>query len=895
MLLTKLHIPPVGNNIVHRSELYEKLNTGLSRKLILVSAPAGFGKTTVVSDWIDQNKIPTAWFSLDNGDNDPADFLCYIISGIQSIQNEFGQSALGLLKSPNKTSFESVASLLINEILNIDQNILLVLDDFHLIKSAEVLKIVSYLLEHIPGNIHIVILTRSDPAISVSRLRSQNQFLELRSSDLCFSANDISVLFNKKLKLGLSIDDVYSLETKTEGWIAGLQLTALSMQGRDNISMFIQDFKGDNRYIMDYLMEEVLKNQTDDIKEFLLQTSMLEQMSAPLCNAVLNRNDSQLILETLEKNNMFVIPLDEKRTWYRYHHLFAELLKQRLHLRDKAAIIELHNKAGEWFYTNSIPLLAIEHALKTENFEKSVQFLGEIVETMWTNGQHVAIMKYGDLLPDEIIKSNTDFCLYYAWILISSGQIQRAEPFLVSAQKKTKKIIDDQHSTKDIINLNCRLLGKISIALAYLNTFTMSPDKVLDYAQTAMKNLSKEDSLWLGWFWYIIGMAEMTKGNFKEGTIALQNSLENCKKSNNLFLISTVAAIIALHEIKLGHFNASFKHCSDILKYMKENGYSQIAKAEWSFSSLFTMMSLVQCIWTDYDGALENVKIAYNLCKNQKNIGQKIIALLSYSYILYAREERTDALKKVAELEAVMEQYKISPFATDVYVGWKIRILVDLNQLDEASNFAKECGLDLNKKISYKEEQSYIFYVRLLLAKSKFNEADSMLAVLYSQAYSGNRIETLVYLKILYALMYKMTGDQENAVASIIEAMEFAADENMLNYFLFDLNFTNDLFKEAFKIQASAKTKIPNKFIDNLKLALEKRNHFKKKNVESVLSDRELDIIKQIAEDLTNQEIADKLFISLQTVKTHVKNILLKLEVDSRIRAVTKAKELGII
>ena len=349
MLLTKLHIPPVGNNIVHRSGLFEKLNTGLSRKLILVSAPAGFGKTTVVSDWIYQNKIPTAWFSLDNGDNDPADFLSYIISGIQSIHSVFGQNALKLLNSPNKPSVESIASLLINEILNINQNFLLVLDDFHLIKSNEVLKLVSYLLEHIPGNIHIVILTRSDPALSVSRLRSQHQLVELRSSDLSFSANDISVLFNKKLKLGLSIDDVYSLETKTEGWIAGLQLTALSMQGREDISGFIQDLKGDNRYIMDYLMEEVLKIQTDDIKEFLLQTSILEQMSAPLCNAVLNRNDSQLILETLEKNNMFVIPLDTERTWYRYHHLFADLLKQRLHLREKAAIIELHNKASEWF------------------------------------------------------------------------------------------------------------------------------------------------------------------------------------------------------------------------------------------------------------------------------------------------------------------------------------------------------------------------------------------------------------------------------------------------------------------------------------------------------------------------------------------------------------------
>ena len=214
MLLTKLHIPSSGNNIVHRSELFEKLNSGLSRKLILVSAPAGFGKTTILSDWINQHKIPTAWFSLDNGDNDPTDFLNYIISGIQSIHKEFGKGRFILLNSPNKPSNESIAGLLINEILNIKQNFLLVLDDFHLITSNDILKLVTYLLEHIPGNIHIVILTRSDPALSVSRLRSQHQLVELRSSDLSFSANDISILFNKKLKLGLSIDDVYSLEDK---------------------------------------------------------------------------------------------------------------------------------------------------------------------------------------------------------------------------------------------------------------------------------------------------------------------------------------------------------------------------------------------------------------------------------------------------------------------------------------------------------------------------------------------------------------------------------------------------------------------------------------------------------------------------------------------------------
>jgi LuxR family maltose regulon positive regulatory protein len=583
MLLTKLHIPPAGNNIVHRSELYEKLNLGLSRKLILISAPAGFGKTTVVGDWIEQNKIPAAWFSLDNGDNDPADFLSYIISGIQSIQPAFGKGALKLLNSPNSPSDESIASLLINEILNINQNFLLVLDDFHLITSNEVLKLVTYLLEHIPGNIHIVILTRSDPALSVSRLRSQHQLLEIRSSDLSFSANDISILFNKKLKLGLSVDDVYSLETKTEGWIAGLQLTALSMQGRENISGFIQDLKGDNRYILDYLMEEVLKIQTEDIKEFLLQTSILEQMSAPLCNAVLNRNDSQYILETLEKNNMFVIPLDDERNWYRYHHLFADLLKQRLQLRAKAVINDLHDKACDWFELHNMFDFAIGHALAVQNHKKCIQMIGGLVEKMWENGQHDAILKYGDMLPDDLIKTNTEFCLYYSWILISAGQIQKAEPFLESADRKTRNSIQESDPTSVKIQYYKKLLGKISVAFAYLNSYEKHSEKIYDYCKTAMENLSDDDPLWYSWAWFSYGIAYFSDGDLFRSFDAFEKAFGYAKKSGNVYLKSTILQRLADTEQQFGNYKSAYKKCSELLVLMRDKGYEEITKTDWKY------------------------------------------------------------------------------------------------------------------------------------------------------------------------------------------------------------------------------------------------------------------------------------------------------------------------
>jgi LuxR family maltose regulon positive regulatory protein len=895
VLLTKLHIPPAGDNIVHRPELHEKLNIGLGRKLIIISAPAGFGKTSLLSDWIHQQKIPTAWFSLDNGDNDPVEFLSYIISGIQGIHAAFGQSALNLLKSPNKPGPESITGLLINDILKINSDFLLVLDDFHLISNNETLKLVAFLLERIPGNIHIVILTRSDPALPIARLRSQNQLVELRSSDLSFSVNDISDLFNKKLKLKLSIDDVYSLETITEGWIAGLQLTALSMRGREDISGFIHDLKGDNRYILDYLMEEVLKIQTDDIREFLIQTSVLEQMSAPLCNKVLNRNDSGLILETLDKNNMFIVPLDDERHWYRYHHLFADLLKQRLQQNDQMLIFGIHNRACDWFEQNNMVDLAIEHALENKNYEKSIQLLGEIVEGMWENGLHAAILKYGDLIPDELIKSNPEFCLYYAWILISSGKLEQAKPFLTSAEKITTKRLADKNISGENIDYNKNLIGKIYVAFAYLNSNEEHPERIIEYCEKAMKNLKDDNPLWFSWIWFSYGIAFYAGGDIHECNKAFKNAWEYGKKSGNLYLISSIAFRVADIEQQLGHYKSAYKKCTDLLTFMKERGYSQIAKTEWTYAGLFIVMAGTQAAWANVDKAHEYIKIAYDLCKTTKDLSIKIPVLMIYSIVLYDCGDITGAEKKMNEMEDIIKHNYIAPFLTYVYLSSKIFILTEMGQLDQAEDLFSEYGLGLDKKISQKNDMAYFSYARILLAQYKLDEAESLLSELFTLANESKRIERLIAIKMYYAIIYKMRGNHEKAVINVIEAMEMAAHENLLSYFVYDLHHTKDLLTEAFKIQATAKTKIPDKFIENLKLVIERKEKRMKIHVTIDLSARELDTLKLIAQDLSNQEIADKLFISLNTVKTHVKNIYLKLETDNRTKAIAKAKELGII
>ena len=893
MLLTKLHIPPAGNNTVHRSELFEKLNTGLSRKLILISAPAGFGKTTVVSDWIEQNKIPTAWFSIDKADNDPVEFLNYIIAGIQSIHSTFGQSAITLLNSPNKPSNQSIVSLLINDLLQIKLNFLLVLDDFHLITNRDILELVTFLLERIPGNIHIVILSRSDPALSISKLRSQHQLIEIRSSDLGFSVNDISILFNKKLKLKLSIEDANLLETKTEGWIAGLQLTALSMQGREDTSKFIQDLKGDNSYIMDYLMEEVLKIQPEDIKEFLLQTSILEQMSAPLCNTVLNRNDSQQILEILKKNNMFVIPLDDERNWYRYHHLFADLLKQRLQLRYKEVIIELHNKACNWFVNNKMFVFAIRHAIAIQNHEKSIQLIGSVVEEMWEKGHHVAILNYGSILPEELIKKNANFCLYYAWVLIISGQVQKGATFLNDAETFFDSNYDNNilnNSSSDKKNL----WGKITVASAYLHSQLNNPAKTIEYFKIALDNLGTEESLWLGWGWFAFGMAQFSLGDLSQSINAFNEAFKFGKQSHNIHLISTVAQRMSDCEQQLGHYRSAYEKCSEFITYMNDNGYSDIVNSDWSYAGLHVTIGNTLYMWGNSDEAYESAQIAYKMYKESKDIMLGISVLLLNSMVLSTRGEEKESELMILEAEKLCENNQLLPYLYNMLQSLKLMFYLNRNQEEKAKLIVNKLKLCPTDKIDHLNEAVYLAYAYYLLVQGQNKEAGSILFQLHDITYTSKRVERLIAVKIIYAIYYKLTNDFDKAYEKLIDALEHAAAENLVMFFIHNIGEIEDLLTVIFKKPAYIE-KIPPQFIENIKIAIEKHSKVLKKSKIDVLSSREIEIIKYIASHLSNQEIADKLFISLNTVKTHLKNIFLKLEVDSRLKAVSKVKDIGLI
>ena len=464
ILATKLYIPPPRAKIILRPRLIEQLNEGLrsGHKLTLISASAGFGKTTLVSEWVNnlrfkgddfqldaankgkivnqKSKIENrvAWLSLDEGDNDPVRFISYLVAALQTIKAELGESLLPAFQSPQPPPIESILTALLNEITAVSDNFILLMDDYHVIDSKPVDDALAFLLEHQPPKMHLAIATREDPALPLARLRARGQLTELRATDLQFTPSEAAEFLNHAMSLNLSIEDIAALEARTEGWIAGLQLAALSMQGREDIASFIQAFTGSHRFVLDYLVEEVLRRQPEHIRSFLLQTAILNKLCTPLCNTVTEREDGKEMLDILEHSNLFLIPLDDQRQWYRYHHLFAEVLQSYLREEQPDRVAILHQRASVWFEQNDLITDAIPHALAAKDFERAANLIERVWLVMDLNYQHVTWLGWAKALPDDLVRAHPVISVGYAWALLGTGELEASEARLRDAERWLK-------------------------------------------------------------------------------------------------------------------------------------------------------------------------------------------------------------------------------------------------------------------------------------------------------------------------------------------------------------------------------------------------------------------------------------------------------------------------
>src|SRR6266566_1796928 len=434
ILATKLYLPRLRPNVVSRPRLLERLNEGLHRKLTLIAAPAGFGKTTLVSEWvalIERPKARTAWLSLDEGDNDPARFVAYLVAALQTI----GEGVLGVLQSPQPPPTESILTALLNEITTLPDHFVLVLDDYHVIDAKAVDMALAFLVEHLPPQMHLVIATREDPHLPLARLRARGHLTELRAADLRFTASEAAEFLNQVMGLNLSAEDIAALEDRTEGWIAGLQLAALSMQGHQDVPGFIRAFAGDHRYIVDYLVEEVLQRQPEPVNSFLLQTAILDRLHGPLCDAVTGQEEGNARLEALERGNFFVVPLDDQRHWYRYHHLFAEVLSAHLLAEQPDQVSTLHRRASAWYERHGSAADAIRHALAAEDFVRAADLVELAVPAMLRSRQEATLLGWLKALPDELVYLRPVLSVGYAGALLVSGEFEGVEARLQNAER----------------------------------------------------------------------------------------------------------------------------------------------------------------------------------------------------------------------------------------------------------------------------------------------------------------------------------------------------------------------------------------------------------------------------------------------------------------------------
>lgn len=943
LLQTKLFIPPSRPNLVARSRLVEQLSQGLGlgHKLSLISAPAGFGKTTLVVEWVGGlrlhaaeesqtiNKI--AWLSLDEGDNDPTRFLAYLVMALrraEGIEAALGESILDMLQSPQPPPADVVLISLLNEVAANQDRVILILDDYHLIDSPPVDGALAFLLDHLPPLLHLVIATREDPHLPLARLRARGQLTELRAIDLRFSSAEAAEFLNQVMGLNLSGEDVAALETRTEGWIAGLQLAAISMQGRGDVANFIRSFTGSHHFVLDYLVEEVLDQQPESIQTFLLQTAVLDRLTGSLCDAVqfdaaetpsssertalTGQQDGRATLEFLEQANLFIVSLDEERHWYRYHHLFSDLLRKRLRQKQPDWVSSLHIRASEWYQQNGFAEEAIEHSLRAQEFDQAAQLIDDQIDAIWMRGEHTKLRRWLGELPVELVLSKPQLCIFHALYLFTSGQWEAAERGLQAAEQALEpggygpaesSLFEqgDQLSESD----RMKLRGRLEAIRAFIGSYSQANvPGIIQHASQALEYLPEQDLTMRSMVAIALGDAYALKG---EMTAAYEAQLEATKASkaagNNFFLIvANLKMAGTLRE--QGRLQRTVEICRQQLQLANKSGLSQAGVTGW----LLAVWGEALAELNDLDGALHQTKQGVELVKRGGDV-----AMLSWSYLCLVRvsfsQGDTSGLETIIQrTEKIGRESDMPPWFTNQMSAWQTRLWLAQDKLALASQWAEERGLTTAGKARPAHELDYFWLIeyvvlaRLLLAQERLEEAAQLLSELLGAAEKGGRTSRVIEILILQALAFQAKGDTEQAIITMERAVRLAEQEGFTRIFVDEGPPMRRLLSEALSREMAPD------YIRRLLAAFPAAeqeqatpvfNQTKTRSPESEmvesLSERELEVLQFVAQGLTNQEIASRLFLSLNTVKVHTRNIHGKLGVHSRTQAVARARTLGIL
>ncbi len=908
ILATKLYIPPPRSKIVLRPRLIERLNDGLSasRKLTLISAPAGFGKTTLASEWIASCGQPVTWLSLDEGDNDPTGFLNYLVAALQTIKANIGAGALAVLQSPQPPSTESILTALLNEITAIQDHFVLVLDDYHVIDSKPVDEALTFLLEHLPPQMHLVIATREDPPLPLARLRARGQLTELRAADLRFTPAEAADFLNRMMGLNLRDADIAALEARTEGWIAGLQLAAISMRGHQDAASFIQSFTGSHHFVLDYLVEEVLHQQPESIKTFLLRTSILDRLCGPLCDSVSDSPSAsgQATLEYLEHANLFIVPLDNERRWYRYHHLFADVLRMHLMSEQPEQVFGLHQRASAWYEQNGLPPDAIRHALAAEDFERAAGLIELAWSAMALSYQSSTWLGWVKALPDGLIRVRPVLSVGYAWALLDGGELEASEARLHDAERwldtpTDKMVVVDIEQFRS-------LPASIATARAYRSQTLGNVACAVKYAQQALELTPEDDQARHIQATSLLVLAQYTSGDLEAAERSLADFHTNLRKTGEILTLIAITFLLADIRVALGRLHEAESSYQQSIRLATGQGEAM----PLGTADLYRGLGELCVEWGDLEAAARHLLTSQKLGEQTTLTDWPYRLCVSQARLKEAQGDLEDALALLDEAERVYVRGplpEVRPVA-----ALKAGVWLKQGRLAEAQGWAREQGLSVDDDIRYTREFEHITLARVLIAAGKsdraaysLDEATRLLERLLQAAETGGRLGSAIQILLLQALAFQARGDLPHALAPLERALALADPEGYVRTFVDE----GEAMRLLIEKQSRNRNHPLSGYADKLLAAFAQPAaaprsarpgraraiiHQKSDMIEP-LSQRELEVLKLLRSELSGPEIAQQLIVSLHTLRTHTNNIFKKLGVNNRRAAVRRAEELDLL
>lgn len=885
ILRTKIFCPPTRHGLVLRPRLTNKLTAGLRGKLTVISAPAGFGKTTLLSEGLNNIPQPVAWVSLDKDDNDSGRFWSYFISALQTVNAGIGQNALAALQSLPAPEIVSILTTLINDISDTDEDIAVVLDDYHVIEAGPIHEAMTFLIDHLPSQIHLVITTRADPPLPLSRLRGRGELIELRADDLRFTLDETAAFLNEVMSLGLSDSYIAVLEECTEGWIASLQMAALSMREREDIPDFIRTFSGTHRFVMGYLADEVLQCQQPAIQSFLLETSILDRLSGPLCNAVTERGDSQQILEHLETANLFTQSLDDERKWFRYHHLFSDLLRHQLTKAHPDLPPNLHRRASEWFEGAGLMVEAINHALAAKDFNRAARLIELVVVPMIITGGSVStVKKWLDQLPEKLLTERPRLCLGLAFFHLGTGQLDKMNEALLAAESR----LDDDEAGRSI----CPITDAAEIrgyviglrgALAWLGGDTSQAIQLcreaIEYLPDCPPAVGCLLNFNLGTAYWLIG--ELTAASHYLGT-----AIGLSQRASNFYLSLISMAFLADVQVKQGHLREADGTCREALRLGIQWGGGEPLHAT---SCAYICLAQILYQRNEVNEAMGCMARGMEL-SNQ--VMESTIALLGFPSAELLNELQqtgstvTKALHEIEELAQTSDNVILSGMAN----AWLARLSLAHDDLTTAARWLESAK---DKLASDTAPRGWLEFLKLTLARFRLarGEVDGLpdlLEELCKEAEAGGRTGNVIEVRILQSLSLQSQGEIDQALASLEAALTLAEPEGYIRIFVDEGEPMAKLLRRA--LSRGIMPQYSTRLLASFPVAKEEGAQRTK-----LLTARELEVLRLVADGLSNKEIADKLIIGIGTVKKHTNSIYSKLGTYKRTPAVLRAQELGLL